>query len=91
VAAAMVAVGIDRRGTLRQQVAEKRFGMLRGPQHERKIPNYIKTPPFVLSTVEGLRWGFQQSASPQMMGENGLRTKPESQRQREKNESDALV
>jgi hypothetical protein len=26
-----------------------------------------------------------------MMGENGLRTKPESQRQREKNESDALV
>ncbi len=43
---------------MNQQVAEKRFGMLRGPQHERKIPNDIKTPPFVLSTAEGLRWGF---------------------------------
>jgi hypothetical protein len=32
--------------------------MLRGPQHERKIPNDIKTPPFVLSTVEGLRRSF---------------------------------
>jgi len=37
------------------RVAEKRFGMLRGPQHERKIRNDIQTSPFVLSTVEGLR------------------------------------
>jgi hypothetical protein len=29
--------------------------MLREAQHERKILNDIKTPPFVLSTVEGLR------------------------------------
>jgi len=36
----------------------KRFGMLREPQHERKILNDIKTPPFVLSTVEGLRRSF---------------------------------
>jgi hypothetical protein len=41
-----------------QQVAEKRFGMLREPQHERKILRDFKTPPFVLSTVEGLRESF---------------------------------
>ncbi len=27
----------------------KRFGMLRGPQHERKISNDINSPPFILS------------------------------------------
>jgi hypothetical protein len=32
--------------------------MLREPQHERKTRNDIKSPPFVLSTVEGLREGF---------------------------------
>ncbi len=32
--------------------------MLREPQHERKITNVIKAPPFVLSLVEGLRQGF---------------------------------
>jgi hypothetical protein len=32
--------------------------MLRGPQHERKIMNDIKSPPFVLSYVEGLRMSF---------------------------------
>jgi hypothetical protein len=32
--------------------------MLREPQHERKILNEIKTPPFVLSIVEGLRQSF---------------------------------
>jgi hypothetical protein len=32
--------------------------MLREPQHERKILNDIRTPPFVLSTVEGLRQSF---------------------------------
>ena len=45
----------------------KRFGMLREPQHERKILNDIITPPFVtsinsvqaLSTVEGLRQCFK--------------------------------
>ena len=37
--------------------------MLRGPQHKRKIPNDIKPPPFVLSTVEGLRGVFQQPVS----------------------------
>src|SRR3990172_1021583 len=46
-----------------QQVAEKRFGMLREPQHERKILNDIKTPPFVLSTVEGLRQSFSTTYS----------------------------
>jgi len=42
--------------------------MLRDPQHERKILNDIKTPPFVpsmnsgqaLSTVEGVRQCFQE-------------------------------
>jgi hypothetical protein len=37
-----------------EQVAEIRFGMLREPQHERNILNDTQTPPFVLSTVEGL-------------------------------------
>src|SRR6266508_794095 len=45
--------------------------MLREPQHERKILDDIKNPPFVpssssgraLSTVEGLRLSFQQPAS----------------------------
>src|SRR6266508_3425082 len=32
--------------------------MLRQAQHERKILNDIKSPPFVLSTVEGLRQSF---------------------------------
>src|SRR5919106_5983866 len=32
--------------------------MLREPQHERKIINDIKSTPFVLSHVEGLREGF---------------------------------
>ncbi len=43
--------------------------MLREPQHERKILNHIKTPPFVtsinsvqaLSTVEGLPQSFFSS------------------------------
>jgi hypothetical protein len=47
----------------------KRFGMLREPQHERKIVNDIKTPPFVLSLacpepsrrVEGLGESFFSS------------------------------
>ena len=45
------------------RVAEERYGMLRDPQHERKILNDIKTLPFVpsmnsgqaLSIVEGIR------------------------------------
>jgi hypothetical protein len=42
-----------------EQAAEKRFGMLRVPQHERKIINEFKSSPFVLSHVEGLeRVGF---------------------------------
>jgi hypothetical protein len=32
--------------------------MLRDPQHERKIINDFKSPPFVLSHVEGLGEGF---------------------------------
>ena len=40
------------------QRAEKRFGMLREPQHGRRMINDINPPPFVLSTVEGLREGF---------------------------------
>jgi hypothetical protein len=40
--------------------------MLRVPQHERKSINDIKdikSPPFVLSLVEGLRERFQQPAN----------------------------
>jgi hypothetical protein len=33
--------------------------MLQEPQHERKILNDITIPPFVLSTVEGLRQCFK--------------------------------
>jgi len=33
--------------------------MLREPQHERKIIHDTNSPPFVLSTVEGLRKGQQ--------------------------------
>jgi hypothetical protein len=40
------------------QVAEKGFGMLRESQHERESLNDIKSPPFLLSTVEGLRQSF---------------------------------
>jgi len=52
-----------------QQVAEKKFGMLREPHAstgsaERKILNDIKTPPFVLSTVEGLRQSFSAADQP---------------------------
>ncbi len=36
--------------------------MLRVPQHERNNVKDIKSPPFVLSLVEGLREHFQQSA-----------------------------
>jgi hypothetical protein len=36
-------------------VAEESFGMLRDPQHERKINNDINSPPFILSPVEGVR------------------------------------
>ena len=39
--------------------------MLRDPQHERKIPNDIRTPPFVLSTVEGLRRSFSDTTRSQ--------------------------
>ena len=51
-----------------QQPAEQRFGMLRVPHAstssaERKILNDIKTPPFVLSTVEGLRQRFSAAAT----------------------------
>jgi len=35
--------------------------MLGDPQHERKIINDFKFRPFVLSTVEGLRWSFFSS------------------------------
>jgi hypothetical protein len=38
--------------------------MLREPQHERKIVNDIKTPPFVLSPVEGLRESFSTACLP---------------------------
>jgi hypothetical protein len=34
---------------------KKSFGMLRGPQHERKTINDRTKRPFVLSPVEGLR------------------------------------
>jgi hypothetical protein len=44
--------------TSSQQVAEKKFGMLRVPQHERDIISEINSPPFVLSDVEGLREDF---------------------------------
>jgi hypothetical protein len=44
-----------------EQVAEKKFGMLRVPQHEREITNEINSPPFVLSRVEGLREGFSST------------------------------
>ena len=40
----------------------KKIGMLREPQHERKILSDISYRPFVLSSVDGLREGFQQSA-----------------------------
>jgi len=40
------------------QVAEKKLGMLREPQHERNIFNDIKSAPFVLSAVEGLLKSF---------------------------------
>jgi hypothetical protein len=43
------------------QVTEKNLGMLREPQHERKLINDIKPTPFVLSVVEGLRKGFFSS------------------------------
>ena len=36
----------------------KRSGMLREPEHERKIITDFKPSPFVLSHVEGLREGF---------------------------------
>jgi hypothetical protein len=36
--------------------------MLRVTQHERKNINDIKSPPFVLSSVEGLRKRFSQPA-----------------------------
>jgi hypothetical protein len=36
--------------------------MLRVPQHERKNVKDIKSPPFVLSPVEGLQERFQQPA-----------------------------
>src|SRR5262249_49144829 len=39
------------------RVLKKRLRMLREPQHERKIMNNIKSPPFVLSVVEGLPKG----------------------------------
>jgi hypothetical protein len=38
--------------------AEKGFGMLRVPQHERKIINDFKSSSFVLSHVEGFREDF---------------------------------
>jgi hypothetical protein len=37
---------------------QKRAGMLREPQHERKIITGINSPPFVPSVVEGLRGSF---------------------------------
>jgi hypothetical protein len=40
------------------QVAEEGLGMLRVPQHERNNIKDIKSPPFVLSGVEGLREHF---------------------------------
>ena len=36
--------------------------MLRVPQHERKVLNEIKAPPFVLSIVEGLRQNFSAAS-----------------------------
>jgi hypothetical protein len=47
----------------RQQAAEKRFGMLRVPQHDRNIFSEAVRIPFILSLLEGLREFFQQSAS----------------------------
>jgi len=40
------------------QVAEEGLGMLRVPQHERNNIKDIKSLPFVLSVVEGLRERF---------------------------------
>ncbi len=40
----------------------KKLGMLRDPQHERKIINDFNSPPFVLSYVEGVREVFQHPA-----------------------------
>src|SRR5262245_52438920 len=45
-----------------ERMAKKGPGMLRVPQHERKIITDIKFPPFVLSTVEGLREAFSARA-----------------------------
>jgi hypothetical protein len=45
------------RGALGQPASlprQKRFGMFRVPQHERKMFNDVNSCPFVLSLVEGL-------------------------------------
>ena len=40
------------------RLLKKMLGMLRDPQHERKIINDFKSSPFILSYVEGLREDF---------------------------------
>src|SRR4029453_12095952 len=57
-----------RRSASRGQVAEKKFGMLRVPQHERKIINDFKSTPIVLSHVEGLRERFSADREFRMSG-----------------------
>jgi hypothetical protein len=48
--------------------------MLRVPQHERNNVKDIKSPPFVLSLVEGLREHSQQSAQDRYCNHAGLST-----------------
>jgi hypothetical protein len=51
--------------------------MLREPQHERKLLNDIKTPPFVLSAVEGLRLSSLAACSWQLNSGLTRNSKPE--------------
>ena len=58
---------------LDEQVAEKGFGMLRVPQHERKDINVINAPPLSLNIGAGSEWpSFEQdfSATPSMRESN---------------------
>jgi hypothetical protein len=43
-----------------KQAAEKRSGVLRRSQHERKMLNHFKSAPFALRLSKGERWIFQQ-------------------------------
>ena len=53
--------------------------MLREPQHERKLLNDIKTPPLVLSAVEGLRLSSLAACSWQLNLGLTRNSKPETQ------------